>query len=235
MKKMHQKIIIAIDGHSSCGKSTLAKNVAKALKYGYIDTGAMYRSVTLFTLENGMIRDGEIREGELKNSLANINISFRYNEKTNHNDTYLNGENVEEKIRTMDISSLVSHVSALKIVRDAMVDQQRKMGTEKGIVMDGRDIGSTVFPQAELKIFLTADPNVRAQRRYDEILGNGKKANFEEVKNNLLERDDFDSNRKESPLRKADDALTLDNSEMTREEGAAWVVEKALKLIDKKA
>lgn len=232
---MHQKIIIAIDGHSSCGKSTLAKNVAKALKYGYIDTGAMYRSVTLFTLENGMIRDGEIREGELKNSLANINISFRYNEKTNHNDTYLNGENVEEKIRTMDISSLVSHVSALKIVRDAMVDQQRKMGTEKGIVMDGRDIGSTVFPQAELKIFLTADPNVRAQRRYDEILGNGKKANFEEVKNNLLERDDFDSNRKESPLRKADDALTLDNSEMTREEGAAWVVEKALKLIDKKA
>lgn len=133
----------------------------------------------------------------------------------------------------MEVSSLVSHVSALKIVRIAMVDQQRKMGVKKGIVMDGRDIGSTVFPQAELKIFLTAEPDIRARRRYQEILGNGKKANFEEVKQNLLERDDFDTNRKESPLRKADDALILDNSDMTREQGAEWVVEKAMKLIDK--
>lgn len=230
---MPDKIIIAIDGHSSCGKSTLAKNVAKALKYGYVDTGAMYRSVTLFCIRKGLIKEGVIDEESLKNQINTIDISFRFNSENNHNDTFLNGENVEENIRTMEVSSLVSHVSALKIVRIAMVDQQRKMGVKKGIVMDGRDIGSTVFPQAELKIFLTAEPDIRARRRYQEILGNGKKANFEEVKQNLLERDDFDTNRKESPLRKADDALILDNSDMTREQGAEWVVEKAMKLIDK--
>lgn len=230
---MHSKIIIAIDGHSSCGKSTLAKNVAKVLKYGYIDTGAMYRSVTLFCIQNDIIKDGKINEVELNKQLSNINISFQFNEAIQQNDTYLNGKNVEESIRSMQVSSLVSHVSALKIVRDAMVDQQRKMGEEKGIVMDGRDIGSTVFPQAELKIFLTAQADIRAERRYQEILGNGKKANFDEVKQNLLERDEFDTNRKESPLRKADDAKILDNSNMTREQGAAWVVEKALELIEK--
>lgn len=231
---MQQKIIIAIDGHSSCGKSTLAKNVAKQLKYGYIDTGAMYRSVTLFCIQNSLITEKDINETKLKEQLPNIDISFHYNEENHHNDTFLNGVNVEDKIRSMEVSSLVSRVSALKFVREAMVEQQRKMGHKKGIVMDGRDIGSVVFPQAELKIFLTAAPDVRAMRRYQELLGNGKEADFEEVKQNLLKRDEIDSNRKESPLIKADDAQVLDNSNLTREEGTQWVVERALKIIASK-
>ncbi len=229
---MHRKIIIAIDGHSSCGKSTLAKNIAKQLKYGYIDTGAMYRTVTLYAIRNKLITDDSIHEDALQAALNDINISFQYNEENQHNDTYLNGENVEEQIRTMEVSSRVSRVSALKFVRTAMVDQQRKMGTQKGIVMDGRDIGSVVFPNAELKVFLTANADVRAQRRYQELLGNGKEARLEEVKQNLLERDELDSNRKESPLVQAEDAVVLDNSYMTREEGAQWVVEKAQQIIN---
>lgn len=228
---MQGKIIIAIDGHSSCGKSTLAKNVAKELKYGYIDTGAMYRSVTLYAIQKNMFNNKEVDQQKLEKQIQEIEISFQYNPENNHNDTFLNGKNVEEQIRSMEVSGLVSKVSAIKFVREAMVDQQRKMGEKKGIVMDGRDIGSVVFPNAELKIFLTASPNVRAQRRYDELIGNGKKANFEAVKANLLERDEIDSNRKESPLIKANDALILDNSEMTREEGMKWVIDKAKKII----
>lgn len=228
---MQGKIIIAIDGHSSCGKSTLAKNVAKELKYGYIDTGAMYRSVTLYAIQKNMFNNKEVDQQKLEKQIQEIEISFQYNPENNQNDTFLNGKNVEEQIRSMEVSGLVSKVSAIKFVREAMVDQQRKMGEKKGIVMDGRDIGSVVFPNAELKIFLTASPNVRAQRRYDELIGNGKKANFEAVKANLLERDEIDSNRKESPLIKANDALILDNSEMTREEGMKWVIDKAKKII----
>ena len=213
-----KKITIAIDGFSSCGKSTMAKSLAKEIGYIYIDSGAMYRAVTLYCIENGLIEDGEIRTEILKEDLKRINISFKINAETGQPDTYLNDENVENKIRTMLVSSMVSQVSALDFVRSAMVEQQQKMGKEKGIVMDGRDIGTTVFPDAELKIFVTASAEVRAQRRFDELKSKGQEASYDEILHNVKQRDYLDQNREVSPLRQASDAILLDNSTLTIEE-----------------
>jgi cytidylate kinase len=207
-----KKITIAIDGFSSCGKSTMAKSLAKEIGYIYIDSGAMYRAVTLYCIENGLIEDGEIRTEILKEDLKRINISFKINAETGQPDTYLNAENVENKIRTMLVSSMVSQVSALDFVRSAMVEQQQKMGKEKGIVMDGRDIGTTVFPDAELKIFVTASAEVRAQRRFDELKSKGQEASYDEILHNVKQRDYLDQNREVSPLRQASDAILLDIS-----------------------
>lgn len=222
-----RKIIIAIDGHSSCGKSTMAKDLAKAIGYIYVDTGAMYRAVTLYALRHGMIsQEGEVDSAALETSMDDINISFKLNSETKRPDTWLNGACVEQEIRTMKVSNNVSAVSALGFVREAMVRQQQAMGQEKGIVMDGRDIGTVVFPQAELKVFVTASAEVRAQRRYDELVRKGTPAPYEEVLENVLQRDYADSHREISPLRKADDAITLDNSEMTIEQQNEWLLQR---------
>ena len=214
---MDKKITIAVDGFSSCGKSTLAKQLAAKLGYVYIDTGAMYRAVTLFALRNNMVVDEELDTQQLISRLGDINIHFELNEN-GELQTFLNGANVEREIRKIYVSQWVSPVAAVPEVRHVMVAQQQKMGEAKGVVMDGRDIGTTVFPNAELKIFVTADVDVRAQRRYDEMLSKGEPADMEEVKQNLQERDRIDQSRKESPLRKADDAVVLDNSHINREE-----------------
>ena len=222
-----RKIIIAIDGHSSCGKSTMAKDLAKAIGYIYVDTGAMYRAVTLYALRHGMIsQECEVDRAALETSMDDINISFKLNSETKRPDTWLNGACVEQEIRTMEVSNNVSAVSALGFVREAMVRQQQAMGQEKGIVMDGRDIGTVVFPQAELKVFVTASAEVRAQRRYDELVRKGTPAPYEEVLENVLQRDYADSHREISPLRKADDAITLDNSEMTIEQQNEWLLQR---------
>jgi len=222
-----KKITIAIDGHSSCGKSTMAKALAKKLGYVYVDTGAMYRSVTLFSLRNRCFNDDDsVNTEKLESMMNQIEISFKFNPETGKADTYLNGENVEKEIRLMEVSNHVSPIATIPFVRAAMVDQQRRMGQDKGIVMDGRDIGTTVFPDAELKIFVTASAEVRAQRRYDELKGKGENPNFEDILKNVQERDYIDSHREVSPLRKADDALLLDNSNMTIEEQNQWLEEK---------
>lgn len=231
---MEKKIIIAIDGHSSCGKSTMAKQLAKQIGYVYVDTGAMYRAVTLFAIQNGMYPDEGIREEELKTAVSNgeIQISFKFNAETGRPDTYLNGVRVEEEIRNMAVSSRVSPIAALPFVRSLLTEQQQAMGEKKGIVMDGRDIGTAVFPNAELKIFVTASAKVRAQRRYEELMNKAKteeeKAalNYEEILKNVEERDYIDSHRETAPLRKAEDAIILDNSEMTIEEQNSWLLEK---------
>ena len=231
---MEKKIIIAIDGHSSCGKSTMAKQLAKQIGYVYVDTGAMYRAVTLFAMQNGMYPDEGIKEDELKTAVSNgeIQISFKFNAETGRPDTYLNGVRVEEEIRNMAVSSRVSPIAALPFVRSLLTEQQQAMGEKKGIVMDGRDIGTAVFPNAELKIFVTASAKVRAQRRYDELMNKAKteeeKAalNYEEILKNVEERDYIDSHRETAPLRKAEDAIILDNSEMTIEEQNSWLLEK---------
>ena len=211
-----KKITIAIDGFSSCGKSTMAKDLAKEIGYIYVDTGAMYRSVTLFALRHNLFNaDGTIREEELKEQMKDINISFQLNKTTGRPDTYLNGENIENDIRTMEVSSHVSPIATLAFVREALVAQQQRMGAEKGIVMDGRDIGTVVFPKAELKIFVTASAEVRAQRRYDELKAKGMDADYADILKNVEERDYIDSHRATSPLRKADDAIELDNSNLT--------------------
>jgi cytidylate kinase len=214
---MDKKITIAVDGFSSCGKSTLAKQLAAKLGYVYIDTGAMYRAVTLFALRNNMVVDEELDTKQLISRLGDINIHFELNEN-GEPQTFLNGTNVEREIRKIYVSQWVSPVAAVPEVRHVMVAQQQKMGEAKGVVMDGRDIGTTVFPNAELKIFVTAEVDVRAQRRYDEMLSKGEPADMAEVKQNLQERDRIDQSRAESPLRKADDAVVLDNSHITREE-----------------
>ena len=221
-----KKITIAIDGFSSCGKSTMAKDLAKEVGYIYIDSGAMYRAVTLYSIENGIFDGDSIRTGRLEEEMKNIRISFRFNPETGRPDTYLNGVNVESRIRTMAVSAKVSPISALSFVRQAMVAQQQAMGKEKGIVMDGRDIGTTVFPDAELKIFVTASPEIRAQRRYDELKAKGQAADFDEILENVKQRDYIDQHREVSPLRKADDALLLDNSSMTIGEQKAWLLEQ---------
>ena len=222
-----KKIIIAIDGFSSCGKSTMAKDLAKEIGYIYIDSGAMYRAVTLYCLEHNLFNaDGSIRESELKSRMKDIRITFRLNPKTQLPMTFLNGTNVEERIRTLDVSSRVSPVAALGFVRQAMVEQQQAMGKEKGIVMDGRDIGTAVFPQAELKIFVTASARIRAQRRYDELKAKGQDVSFEDILKNVEERDRIDQTREISPLRKADDAILLDNSRMTVNEQKEWLKER---------
>ena len=225
-----KKITIAIDGFSSCGKSTMAKDLAKEIGYIYVDTGAMYRSVTLFALRHNLFNaDGTIREEELKEQMKDINISFQLNKTTGRPDTYLNGENVENDIRTMEVSSHVSPIATLAFVREALVAQQQRMGAEKGIVMDGRDIGTVVFPKAELKIFVTASAEVRTQRRYDELKAKGMDADYADILKNVEERDYIDSHRATSPLRKADDAIELDNSNLTIAEQKKWLYEQYLK------
>ena len=214
---MDKKITIAVDGFSSCGKSTLAKQLAAKLGYVYIDSGAMYRAVTLYALRNNMIVDEELDTKKLIASLDDVKIHFELN-ANGEPQTFLNGTNVEREIRKIYVSQWVSPVAAVPEVRHVMVAQQQKMGEAKGVVMDGRDIGTTVFPNAELKIFVTAEVDVRAQRRYDEMLSKGEPADINEVKQNLQERDRIDQSRAESPLRKADDAVVLDNSHITRDE-----------------
>lgn len=220
-----EKIIIAIDGFSSCGKSTMAKDLAHELGYIYVDTGAMYRCVALYALQHKLfLKDGEINIPELEAAMPNININFKLNKETGRPDTYLNNENVENKIRTMEVSSHVSSIAAIPFVREALVAQQQKMGKDKGIVMDGRDIGTVVFPNAELKIFVTASPEVRAQRRYDELMEKGMEADYNEILENVKRRDYIDSHRDVSPLRKADDAIELDNSNISIEEQKQWLI-----------
>ncbi len=222
-----KKITIAIDGHSSCGKSTMAKDLAREVGYVYVDTGAMYRSVTLYALRKGLFNpDGSVQTEALSLEMPNIHISFQFNPATGRPDTYLNGECVEQEIRSLEVSSHVSPIAAVPFVRTAMVAQQQQMGKDKGVVMDGRDIGTTVFPDAELKVFVTASAQVRAQRRYDELQAKGMPADFDEILKNVEERDYIDSHREVSPLRKADDALELDNSEMTIAEQKAWLLER---------
>ena len=222
-----KKIIIAIDGFSSCGKSTMAKMLAKEVGYIYVDTGAMYRAVTLFAMRNGMIApNGEVNRDELKQKMQTLHVEFKLNEQTGRAETYLNGENVENEIRGMEVSSHVSAIAAIDFVRTALVEQQQRMGRDKGIVMDGRDIGTVVFPDAELKVFVTASAEIRAQRRFDELKGKGVEANFDEILNNVQQRDYIDSHREVSPLRKADDAIELDNGELTIAQQLQWLVER---------
>lgn len=220
---MEKKIIIAIDGHSSSGKSTMAKDLAREIGYIYIDTGAMYRAVTLYCLRKGYIQGDKIQEEALKADLDKVDISFRYNAETGRPDTYLNGEKVEKEIRSMEVADKVSLIAALGFVRRAMVTKQQEMGKAKGIVMDGRDIGTVVFPDAELKVFVTASPEVRARRRLEELQAKGEQTTYEEVLANVKKRDYIDSTREESPLRQAPDALVLDNSEMTIPEQKKWL------------
>lgn len=220
----NKKITIAIDGFSSCGKSTMAKDLAKEIGYIYVDTGAMYRSVTLYAMHHGMFgADNSIDTAALEKAMPQIKISFRLNAETGRPDTYLNGQLVEKDIRTMEVSSRVSPIAALPFVRKALVEQQQAMGKEKGIVMDGRDIGTVVFPDAELKVFVTASAEVRAQRRFNELKAKGMEADYASILKNVQERDYIDSHREVSPLRKADDAVELDNSNMTIAEQKQWL------------
>lgn len=221
-----KKITIAIDGHSSCGKSTMAKDLAREIGYIYIDSGAMYRAVTYYCLQHDLFCEEGVKLEELQAAMSDIHISFKFNAQTGRPDTYLNGQCIEGEIRGMAVSSRVSLIATIGFVREAMVAQQQAMGREKGIVMDGRDIGTTVFPDAELKIFVTASAEVRAQRRYDELKAKGDEASYESILENVKERDRIDSGRAVSPLRKADDAIELDNSHMTIPEQKAWLMEK---------
>jgi len=222
-----KKITIAIDGHSSCGKSTMAKELARRVGYIYVDTGAMYRSVTLYALRHNLFReDGSILTDELEAQMPDIHITFQLNEETGRPDTYLNGECVEQEIRSLEVSNHVSPIAALPFVRTAMVAQQQLMGQGGGVVMDGRDIGTVVFPNAELKVFVTASAEVRAQRRYDELQAKGMPADYADILKNVVERDYIDSHREVSPLRQADDALLLDNSNMTIPEQNEWLMQR---------
>lgn len=226
MSDTERKIIIAIDGYSSCGKSTFAKAIAARMGYIFIDTGAMYRAVTLYALDHGAIRGGEVDEEAVAALLDRIAISFRFNPERGASDIYVNGELVEERIRTIEVSSCVSRVSAIAAVRRKLVAMQQEMGRRRGVVMDGRDIGTVVFPDAELKIFMTADPAVRARRRYDELRAKGQQVSLEEIERNVVERDRADMQRAIAPLRRADDALVLDNSRMSVDEQMTWVMER---------
>mgnify|MGYP002519964181 CR=1 FL=1 len=217
-----KKIIIAIDGHSSCGKSTFAKAIAARLGYIFIDTGAMYRAVTLYALENGAIPSGVVNEERVVAMLRDIDIDFRFNPERGASDIYVNGDLVESKIRTIEVSNCVSAVSSIAEVRAKLVALQQEMGLRRGVVMDGRDIGTVVFPDAELKIYMTADPMVRAERRYKELTAKGDKVSLEEIYENVVSRDKADMSRAISPLRKADDAIVLDNSHMSVEEQMEW-------------
>ena len=228
-----KKIIIAIDGHSSCGKSTMAKSLAQELGYIYIDSGAMYRVVTLYALRKGLINSGVPVIEKIIGELKNIKISFSWDEISGKNTTFLNGENVEEEIRRLEVSQNVSPISTIAEVRHEMVKQQRENGKNKGIVMDGRDIGTVVFPEAELKIFMTASPEIRAQRRFIELKEKGLDVDFNSILQNVEGRDEIDSSREVSPLKKADDALILDNSNLTREEQLKWTLGKVKEITDR--
>jgi cytidylate kinase len=233
MKMANKKIIVAIDGHSSCGKSTMAKSLAQELGYIYIDSGAMYRVVTLYALRNGLINNGVPDREKLIAGLKNIKITFKWDEVLGKNTTFLNGENVEEEIRRLEVSENVSPISTIAEVRHEMVKQQRENSKNKGIVMDGRDIGTVVFPDAELKIFMTASPEIRAQRRYLELKEKGQEINFDSILQNVEGRDEIDSNREVSPLKRADDALILDNSYLSREEQLKWTLEKVKEITER--
>lgn len=222
-----KKIVIAIDGFSSCGKSTMAKDLAREVGYIYVDTGAMYRAVTLFAMRNDVFdAEGNIDETRLKALLPDVKLTFQLNNETKLPEVCLNGENVELYIRTLEVSQHVSPIAALPFVREKLVEQQQAMGNEKGIVMDGRDIGTVVFPNAELKIFVTASAEIRAQRRFKELEAKGMPADFDEILQNVEQRDYIDTHRETSPLRQADDALVLDNSHLTIAEQKAWLMEK---------
>ena len=222
-----KKIIVAIDGHSSCGKSTMAKDLAREVGYIYVDTGAMYRAVTLFAMRNNLFdAEGNINTERLEQLLPEVRISFKLDPETSRPMACLNGEVVEQEIRSLEVSQHVSPIAALPFVRAKLVEQQQAMGKEKGIVMDGRDIGTVVFPEAELKIFVTASAEIRAQRRFKELEAKGMPADFDDILKNVEERDYIDSHRATSPLRQADDALVLDNSHLTIEEQKKWLMEK---------
>jgi cytidylate kinase len=221
-----KKIIIAIDGYSSCGKSTMAKDLAASVGYQYIDSGAMYRAVTLYAIQKNLFIGEELNIPALQEAMKDIDISFKPGDREGISDTYLNGENVETQIRSMEVANKVSIVSSLKFVREGLVEQQKKMSKHKGIVMDGRDIGTVVFPQAELKIFVTARPEVRAQRRWDELKNKGEETSFEAVLENIKKRDLIDTTRAESPLKQAEDAIVLDNSDISIEEQKKWLLEQ---------
>lgn len=214
----NKNIVIAIDGHSSCGKSTVAKELARALSIAYIDTGAMYRSVTLYGLQNQLIDNDLIKTQQLIAALDDIRITFNFNPQNGRNETFLNGQNVEQQIRSLVVSQFVSRVSAIPQVRRKLVDWQRNMAAEQSVVMDGRDIGTVVFPHADLKIFMTASDEIRARRRFDELTAKGQKVDFQDILDNVRERDTADTTRAESPLRQADDAILLDNSDLTPDE-----------------
>ena len=226
MSDNKHKIIIAIDGFSSCGKSTFAKAIARELGYIFIDTGAMYRAVTLYALEHGAIVSGIVDEEKVIALLDDISIDFRFNPERGASDIYVDGDRVEGKIRTIEVSNCVSRVSSIRQVREKLVAMQQAMGRQRGVVMDGRDIGTVVFPNAEMKIFMTADPEVRARRRYDELLAKGDSVSLEEIRANIVARDKADMTRAISPLRQADDAVVLDNSHMTVEEQMTWFMER---------
>ena len=226
-----KKITIDIDGYSSCGKSTMAKDLARQIGYIYIDSGAMYRSVTLYCLDNGLFDGQEIRTEALKEALPSLRISFKLDPETKKPVTFLNGKEVESRIRSLEVSNHVSQVAALPFVREELVRQQQAMGREKGIVMDGRDIQTVVFPNAELKIFVVASAEVRAQRRYEELKAKGQEASYEDILKNVKDRDYMDEHREVSPLKKADDAIVLDNSNMTIEEQNAWLLEQFNKVV----
>ena len=228
-----KKITIAIDGFSSTGKSTLAKELAKKLGYLFVDSGAMYRAVTYFAIQNGFVDQKKFDKESLVKSLNSISLQFQLNEETGIADIFLNGINVEKEIRTLEVSNLVSPIAEVSEVRAKLVEQQQKMGKGKGIVMDGRDIGTVVFPNAELKIFMTANPQIRAKRRFDEMQQKQTNITFEEVLKNVEERDYIDSNRKDSPLRKAEDAIEIDNSNLSREEQFQKVLHLAKSTIEK--
>lgn len=219
-------MIVAVDGYSSTGKSTVAKIIAAKLGLIYIDTGAMYRVVTLEALRRGLIVDGVIDQESLRESLKEINIGFKYNREQDFYETYLNGEYVEEQIRGMEVSDQVSGIAALGFVREFLVAQQREMAKNESVIMDGRDIGSVVFPDADVKFFMTASPAVRAQRRYKELTDKGVEVSYEEVEANVMKRDYIDAHREESPLKQTADAIVVDNSDMTVEEEVAFMVEK---------
>jgi len=227
-----KKLIIAIDGHSSCGKSTVAKDLAKKIGYTYIDSGAMYRGITLYALRNDLIIDEIADEEKLKNILEKIVISFQYNQELQRHETFLNGELVEDKIRSLEVSNNVSAIAKIRFVREKMVALQREMSKGGAVIMDGRDIGTVVFPNADLKIFMTAEVEVRAMRRYKELAAKNESITLEEISENVKKRDFIDENRAESPLRKAEDAIILDNSYMTPEEQLDWIVEKMNEIQD---
>lgn len=221
-----KKIVIAIDGFSSCGKSTFAKSIAARLGYIFIDTGAMYRAVTLYALEQGAIRSGIIDEDAVVALLPKIEITFRFNPRRGASDIYVNGDLAEGRIRSIEVSNCVSGVSSIKEVREKLVAMQQQMGRDRGVVMDGRDIGTVVFPDAELKIFMQADAKVRAERRYKELTEKGDKVTMEEILENVISRDKADMSRAISPLRQAEDAIVLDNSYLTVEEQMSWFMER---------
>lgn len=221
-----KKLIIAIDGHSSCGKSTVAKDLAKKIGYTYIDSGAMYRVVTLFALRNGLIVNDNVDENKLSHIIDNLSISFKFNKEKQRHETYLNSDMVEDEIRNLEVSDKVSLIAKIKFVREKMVAFQRELSKGGGVIMDGRDIGTVVFPNADLKIFMTADVEIRAIRRFKELKDKGEEISLDEIRENVKKRDFIDENRDESPLKKAKDAIILDNTHLNPEEQLDWIVER---------